>query len=487
MEKENDFLKVLYKVMSKTKTRKKYKKKGGKVIASGGYGCVFRPMLKCTGTLKRTPNTISKLMTKNHAIDEYNEILRLNKLLTKIPNYKDYFLIYGTTICKPAALSHEDLESYNHKCSALPKDDITKKNINTKLDKLMMVNIPDGGLPVDDYIYSNGSYPKIYKVYSNLIDLLKNGIIPMNEHRVYHSDIKDSNVLIDGTSGIARLIDWGLTVEYNPTTKLEFPHNWKNRPLQFNVPFSVILFTDAFNTKYTAYLKKGGKTTAEELTPFVTSYLKTWMKYRGFGHYKLINEIMYMLHSNKIKHIPMKQRPDMIEKEITVPTIVNYIVDVLVHYTKFKEDGSLNLREYLDDVYIKIVDIYGFINIYFPLLEMLFNNYSYLNNNELNILTQIEVIFNEYLYKPRHEPINMTMLFKDLNEIGTLLNYIKTNDPIRRSVVNSLEVNVPKTDSNMVTTELDPTKMMNKTSPTQIFKRKYLNKRFKNPKFVSTK
>ena len=40
-----------------------------------------------------------------------------------------------------------------------------------------------------------------------------------------------------------------------------------------------------------------------------------------------------------------------------MPFIVDYIVDVLVYYTKFKSNGSLNLREYLNEVFIKIIDI----------------------------------------------------------------------------------------------------------------------------------
>ena len=35
------------------KTKKIYRNKGGKVIASGGYGCVFDPALKCEGASKR--------------------------------------------------------------------------------------------------------------------------------------------------------------------------------------------------------------------------------------------------------------------------------------------------------------------------------------------------------------------------------------------------------------------------------------------------
>ena len=53
---------------------------GGRVIASGGFGCVFSPSLKCKGK-KREKNKISKVMTKKHAIAEYNEIINIKKKL----------------------------------------------------------------------------------------------------------------------------------------------------------------------------------------------------------------------------------------------------------------------------------------------------------------------------------------------------------------------------------------------------------------------
>ena len=40
-----------------------------------------------------------------------------------------------------------------------------------------------------------------------------------------------------------------------------------------------------------------------------------------------------------------------------------------------RSDGTLNLREYLDNVFIKNIDIWGFINCYYPYIEMLSNNY----------------------------------------------------------------------------------------------------------------
>jgi hypothetical protein len=169
--------------------------KGGKVIASGGYGCVFSPALKCEGTTKRETGKISKLMTSTRAKDEYAEIISIKEKLDKIENYKDYFLIYDLNLCKPAKLTPSDLKEYS-KCTALPKDKITVKNINKRRNELISLNLPNGGLPVDDYLYVDGSFEKIYKLHLSLFRLLTEGIVPMNQMNVYHSDIKDSNILL---------------------------------------------------------------------------------------------------------------------------------------------------------------------------------------------------------------------------------------------------------------------------------------------------
>jgi hypothetical protein len=90
---------------------------GGKVIASGGFGCVFSPALKCQGNKTRGKNRITKLLTKKHALTEYNEIMTFKKKLNKISNYQNYFLINDFNICKPAKLTATDLVSFKQKCS----------------------------------------------------------------------------------------------------------------------------------------------------------------------------------------------------------------------------------------------------------------------------------------------------------------------------------------------------------------------------------
>jgi len=441
--------------------------KGGNILASGGFGCVFSPALICEGDKKRSPGKISKLMTEKHATSEYEEIVSIKAILEDIPSYRDYFLIYDATLCKPSELSVEDLENYTQKCRALPKDKITKANINANLDKLLALNIPNGGLAVDDYLYENGSIEKMHSIHSKLLILFKKGIQPMNQRHIYHCDIKDSNILVDSNKK-TRLIDWGLAVEYTPFKQHTFPNSWRNRPFQFNVPFSVILFSDSFVEKYTEFLRDGiipGKT---ELKPFVIDYISAWMKERGGGHYKFINEIMFELFSHSITELSQKSKPQIVETQITMNFIINYIVDVLVHFTKPGRPVKDCLRDYLDNVFIKIVDIWGFISVYFVFIEILSNNYSKLTKQEMEIFNKLKYIFVEYLYNPRYEPIHMDSLYGDLDDLTRLFS-----DRL------NIKINIAR--------GIKKTRKNNLTKSNISFKRRPKKRRFKKPFLLSLK
>lgn len=425
---------------NKTNKSKK-RKKGGSVLASGGFGCVFSPALLCKGEQQRKSNTVSKLMTTRYANEEYNFINKIREKLKEIPNYKDYFLVENIEICAPDKLSYDDLSNYKKKCSALPKDDITAKNINEHLDDIKILNMPNGGDEVDNYIFNDDGDDKLFILNKKLIELLKNGIIPMNNKNIYHSDIKNSNILID-SSLKTRLIDWGLYTEYSPKDKM-IPKMWVNRPLQFNVPFSVILFTDLFNKKYTTYIKNGGKTDKTNLKPFVVSYLKDWIKIRP-GHYRVINDIMFMLFSNDLK-MNIKLKWKAVEQRYTVPYIVNYIIDILVNYTHLKNDGTFDAKPYLDKVYIQIVDVWGFLSNYFAILELLYNNYDDLNKDEILMFKQIKQLILNYLYNPRSKPIDTKELIQELDKLfdyqrfnktmqsSSKISFVRTNKKTRRA------------------------------------------------------
>ena len=98
--------------------------KGGQVIASGGFGCVFYPSLKCENQDFTDNNTISKLMTTKHAQDEYKQINKYKNILKVIPNYEKYFLLNDFVLCKPDKLTKQDLNGYNKKCKPLKKKEL---------------------------------------------------------------------------------------------------------------------------------------------------------------------------------------------------------------------------------------------------------------------------------------------------------------------------------------------------------------------------
>jgi len=420
-------------------------KTGGKILASGGFGCVFSPALKCKNSNKREKNKVSKLMTLKNAKEEYDSLIEIREKLNKIPNYQDYFLVNNYDICIPNNLTKNDLNNFN-KCSALKKQNITKKNINKKLDKLLVLNMPYGGITLEQFFTNNKNYSQLKELNNHLVQLLKYGIIEMNKKNVYHSDIKGSNILIDRhskkNSMIVRLIDWSLTTEYIPFKNNKFPYNWKNRPLQFNVPFSILLFTDLFVEKYTTFLGKNNRETSRSsLSEFIKQYLTEWFKERGLGHLKYINKIMYTLfyydldiddiskdtitkttsYSDTATSSENEQMKKYIEKTYTFPFIINYLVEILIHFTKFKSDGSLNLRFYLDNVFIKIIDIWGFIISYFPFYELLFENYHNLTKEQRVIFEKIKTIFLKYLYEPRIKPIEIKDLEHELKEINDFM------------------------------------------------------------------
>jgi hypothetical protein len=422
--------------------------KGGEVIASGGFGCVFSPALKCKNK-KRTKNKITKLMIKKYALSEYKEINSILEKLNKIPGYENYFLINDFQLCEPDKLDKKDLKNFKKKCSALPKNDITEKNINQSLDKVYALNMPHGGVPIDDFVENNITYEKLIILNNSLIQLLNKGILPMNQKHVYHCDIKDSNILVEtkdsDTKIYTRLIDWGLTTEYIPFKEEPFPSVWRNRPLQFNVPFSVILFTDDFLKKYTEYLEKGGQINYTNLKPFIIDYIYLWLKTRGKGHYNYINHIMYMLFSNDFANIhDEKIKTRMIESDFTLFYISNYLIEILLHFTHFRENGTLNLRVYLDTVFIEILDVYGWITSYLPIFETLYENYKHLNSNENKIFESFKHIFIKYLFNPRIKPIDINELNKTFEGLNANFKLINSKNTKNISLGNTTTVSMYK-------------------------------------------
>ena len=352
--------------LKKRMRRNTRKRIGGEAIAHGGFGCVFYEGLKCKDGLV-TDNTITKLLTARHATQEFNNITKFERLLKDIPDYTHYFLLYGFSLCEPGELTSQDRIGFDSHCTYLGRYNITAKNVNESLPKLRIIRMPYGGLDVYSYIYNIGlEYEKMVLLNTTLLSLFTNGIIQMNNRDVYHCDIKGSNVLVDDMDTgklYTRLIDWGISIHL---TSEKIPAILKNRSIQYNVPFSSILFTDDFVKMYTA--SRG----TEDLEPFVHTYVLYWMTSRGVGHIATINRLFKQIHVNPVSDLMqletkmMNFSEDVLQYKYAYYYIFKYITEILRKYTV---DGKLDMQRYFVNVFLKNVDVWGFVMIYSDLLK----------------------------------------------------------------------------------------------------------------------
>lgn len=377
---------------------------GGKIIDSGGFGCIFKPSLVCKSDENarnaRNNKYISKLMPIKSALSEYNNVNTFGKILKRIPNSNKYFLFNDTKMCEPLNIPDDELTDFNEKCQVLSKKNINSKNVNKMLSGLSIMNMPYGGINIYEYLASTSDNSDNYINVINslnalLIDLLQNAIIPMNRLKVYHADIKDTNILIDVSNGASlKIIDWGLSFVYDYKG---IPKNMYRRPFQYNVPYSNILFNKDFVKMYYVFLDtiKGNDPSSIEIREFVYKYIQEWNKIRGEGHMNVINGIFKKLdidnHDNKC--------------------IIEYISNILLKYTVNLE---LNLIGYFESVFLKNLDIWGFVFAYLPIVEKYENN--------IRLKNVFSDIVQNVLFKYANEQIDINVLLKELDKF-----YIEKN------------------------------------------------------------
>ena len=399
------------------------KQKGGKIIASGGFGCIFKPSLKCENSETRENNKISKLMTTKNATDEFKQISKFNTVLNTVPNSSKYFLLEDFTLCKPDKLTNNDLINYTKKCKPLKKKGITSKNINQSLDKILSLNMPDGGIDVEKFIDKNVvnkfTSSNIAKLNNSLIELLINGIIPMNKLNVFHCDIKDSNVLVQHVeTGLStRLIDWGLSIIHSSDQGI--PRKLYRRPFQHNVPFSSVLFNKVFLESYSDFLEIYPNPDYFQIREFVVNYIFVWNEIRGRGHLSAINDIVKKLTIKELVAIKTKNtKKHLIEYDFTYYYIIEYLSQILKKYT---HDGTFEMMTYFNTVFLKNIDIWGFVMIYISLYEKLYSSFETLNEYQMQFISKIKYIIIHFLYETPTEEINIPSLVDELTKLNSLI------------------------------------------------------------------
>lgn len=253
---------------------------GGKVIGSGTYGCVFKPSLRCVGDTKRPQNYISKVMETRNANDEEREIKSILNLVKDIPNYEDYYMVSGVTLCKPQLPTISDYKDYNEKCHALLRKEIKSWDFGKALGegKIMMLQIPDGGASIENLFIEPLTESEFSDINRALIKLMVNGIVPLNNSNTLHMDIKGGNIVYSKRDKKAKLIDWGLAIHFDDPTIAPI-QDLEQYSIMVNQPFTRLLFYTHFQRDLNNFSKSHAinsipNKTYETLLPIYTKFLR---------------------------------------------------------------------------------------------------------------------------------------------------------------------------------------------------------------------
>ena len=416
-------------VNSKSKTRSKYKSKtrsnAGKAFAEGGFGCVFRPQLSCNKSVDfiKQPNRngVSKLMIKKVQNTELKELNSVYLIVKKIKNYQDYFLVDNIYGCEPDALTKNDKVDFNKKCKNLVKKGIHKDNVNTKLNTLGIINLPYGGISIDDY------YSKLITLHKtkhrkksfistnkSLLLLLTKAISLLQKSNFLHMDIKGANILRSEdditkyTNIKTRLIDWGVSINYaSSVVSGKTPPQLYNIPIQYNIPFSTILFLKDINV----FIKKFFSEYSNNTTLLNSNDRPRIIKHLASYIYNISLDVVGEGHNNYILFIIDKINAEVFSPEDIIvehlATILNKYIDDKHHF----HDG-----EFFHNVYCKNVDIWGFIMSYIDLTD-LNNTYSMRSDLSISVAKIISKYCFSTLYAIKPIPIHKLVLdLKSLNE-----------------------------------------------------------------------
>ena len=400
---------------------------GGEAIASGGYGCVFKPQLKCNSYGKNVydSNGVSKLMLKKYAAEELVEIKKVYQVIKKIKNHDKYFIIQNIYGCNPTKLSVSDLIHFDKKCFSMLKKNINAANVNNKLNTLQLINMPYGGDDVANYwkIMFNKSHTgkemldELLETCVSLKNLLKNAVVPMNKLGLIHTDVKASNILKKTSeTGVVetRLIDWGFSFVVQNQKKI--PDNVSKLILLYNVPLGTVLFyqPDILQILIDKHVNLHGEITypvaysiAERYFEYIVDVLKAKF------HLPLIYEIYGQLN----KYIQFTHNSPKIKQSLPKEQITQVLADIIHTYTTKK--GVFNKKDYCFNVLLKNWDVYGFIQSFLELIEIYIKNVDFKSRTISPTINKICDIYIKYCYNTDYAttPINTSALISELEDV----------------------------------------------------------------------
>jgi serine/threonine protein kinase len=185
---------------------------GGKYVAEGLAGCVFRPAIRCLSDSEVIPNSISKITDKNTADKEENT----NEIIRKIDPNGEYFI----TLYKRCAIGEISSKDGMNKCAVVNnkryKPGYLRRTIKLgevlpKFDNLVFM---DGGKKSLKDVIDNMSVKEMAGVFLHLL----RGVELLNNNGIIHGDLHLDNIMVDGKN--VRIIDFGSVYRMDELLKM---------------------------------------------------------------------------------------------------------------------------------------------------------------------------------------------------------------------------------------------------------------------------
>ena len=362
--------------------------KGGKLLAEGGYGCVFAPGINCDGSIMKTQKYVSKIQRYDSSAK--NEI-KIGKTIQELSGYEDHFspiLKY----CEIDIAQIKDKES--KKCTIFKK----KKSKNFIVMKMPYIKGEDF---MDYLVNQKNSIQLISNIILSYNHLLKS-ITMLISKDIIHYDIKGSNIIFNENKEIPVLIDFGLSIQKNTINK-------DNLNYMFYV-YAPEYYIWSLEVHYMCYLvNKNKEPNNDELEEICKKYVDGNKALQRNFSPKFINKYL----EKCIKQLKKYNKIDYDDR-----------IDKLLGYWKTFDNYSLSIM-YLK--FLHYININGFIDNQFIIFfsKLLLRNIDPNPSNRLNMVETIHT-FNTFLYQKN---INNIKTFEQLTD-----SFIENRDELNAEI-----------------------------------------------------
>ena len=371
---------------------------------------------------------------------QYDYISNIKKRLENLPeNIKAYLLLYNIEMCDPKPLTEEDKKNMDTVCEKNLKrindkdsnGNISSANINNNLDKFKILNMPQLGMDVNNYIKETKLSPSdLIKINNIIIEYVSIVVPNLYRRGVVHGDIKSENMMFklnDTTMPV--LIDWGLSFVTDEGSK-EAPKALYDLATQWHHPFSSFLFKTSLVEEYNIFIQKLKEdeleVTRDTILPYVLSIYSNFVTHHS-SQFLSLYEIFYNIYIQDFMKYFYKSEilneEYLIMYNITLNYIIQYILDVLIAYTI---NYKLDLGKFFNEVYLKNADIWGVMSLYYDIFQKKKEDFNLTDREYKLYANKVLNIMLENIFKNGTKVIDVTKLTNDIKKLNEYLMSIKS-------------------------------------------------------------